>query len=414
MANGMDFRYIARIVSRILVLAVLIAVIGVMCYHIFAGSTDTVDTLDVSEGTINSSVRTSAVLVRSEKVISWDTPDICLFNVDNGEKVPSGSTVGSLYTNSPGNREKIDKIAKTDKSIYILESAQNLESSYSLSSADKQIDALRLQLSEYTASGDTAACDEISEQLQIMMNVRMLKNGHKKSFKSEIESLKSEREAIFSSLGEAQGTVRTEISGVLYTSCDGYEEAYGEVNVSSLDIDGLRELCSAEPSDTSGGRCKLVTDYNWYIVAPIERGELENFVSGKRYDVRFSDGTINMKLVKTVSSSESEEAYLIFTYDKDPDGFEISRKPPVEIIYKESSGFMIPVSALRQLDGYTGVYAMHGSVVKFRRVSVIESDGTYTVCDPDFAPTEGAYKSLKFYDKIITKGKDLYDGKIIN
>ena len=410
----MDFRYIARIVSRILVLAVLIAVIGVMCYHIFAGSTDTVDTLDVSEGTINSSVRTSAVLVRSEKVISWDTPDICLFNVDNGEKVPSGSTVGSLYTNSPGNREKIDKIAKTDKSIYILESAQNLESSYSLSSADKQIDALRLQLSEYTASGDTAACDEISEQLQIMMNVRMLKNGHKKSFKSEIESLKSEREAIFSSLGEAQGTVRTEISGVLYTSCDGYEEAYGEVNVSSLDIDGLRELCSAEPSDTSGGRCKLVTDYNWYIVAPIERGELENFVSGKRYDVRFSDGTINMKLVKTVSSSESEEAYLIFTYDKDPDGFEISRKPPVEIIYKESSGFMIPVSALRQLDGYTGVYAMHGSVVKFRRVSVIESDGTYTVCDPDFAPAEGAYKSLKFYDKIITKGKDLYDGKIIN
>ena len=410
----MDFRYIARIFSRILLFVVLVSVIGVMCYHIFAGSADSIDTLEVSEGTINSSVRTSAVLVRSERAISWDTSDVCLFNIDNGEKVSSGSTVGSLYTNSAQNREKIEKIAKTDKSIYILESAQNLESSYSLSSADKQIDDLRLRLSECTASGDISACDEISEQLQIMMNVRMLKNGHKKDFKSEIESLRSERNSIVSSLGKAKNTVRADAAGVLYTSCDGYEELYGKVNLSSLDIDGLRELCSAEPSDTSGGRFRLVTDHNWYIVAPIERGELENFVSGKKYDVAFTGGTLNMKLVKTVSSSESKEAYLIFTYDKAPEGFEISRKPQVEIIYKKSSGFMIPVSALRQLNGCTGVYAMHGSVVKFRRVSVLESDGTYTVCDPDFAPDGGAYKSLKFYDRIITKGKDLYDGKIIN
>ena len=410
----MDFRYIARIGSRILLFVVLISVIGVMCYHIAAGSTDTVESIEVSEGTINSFVRTSAVVVRSERVISWETPDVCLFNVENGEKIPSGSTVGSLYANSAENREKIDRIAKTDKSIYILESAQNLESSYSLSSADKQISALRLKLSEYTASGDVAACDEISEQLQIMMNVKLLKNGYKKNFKSEIASLRSERNEIVSSLGEAETTVKTGVSGVLYTSCDGYEEVYGGVNVTSLDIDGLRELCSAGPLDAGGGRCKLVTDHNWYVVAPIERRELENFVSGKRYDVKFSDGTVNMKLVKTVSSNESETAYLILTYDKDPDGFEISRKSTVEIIYKKSSGYMIPVSSLRQLDGYTGVYALHGSVVKFRRVSVIESDGTYTVCDPDFAPTEGAYKSLKFYDRIITKGKDLYDGKIID
>ena len=410
----MDFRYIARIGSRILLFVVLISVIGVMCYHIAAGSTDTVESIEVSEGTINSFVRTSAVVVRSERVISWETPDVCLFNVENGEKIPSGSTVGSLYANSAENREKIDRIAKTDKSIYILESAQNLESSYSLSSADKQINALRLKLSEYTASGDVAACDEISEQLQIMMNVKLLKNGYKKNFKSEIASLRSERNEIVSSLGEAETTVKTGVSGVLYTSCDGYEEVYGGVNVTSLDIDGLRELCSAGPLDAGGGRCKLVTDHNWYVVAPIERRELENFVSGKRYDVKFSDGTVNMKLVKTVSSNESETAYLILTYDKDPDGFEISRKSTVEIIYKKSSGYMIPVSSLRQLDGYTGVYALHGSVVKFRRVSVIESDGTYTVCDPDFAPTEGAYKSLKFYDRIITKGKDLYDGKIID
>ena len=245
MAGGMDFRYIARIGSRILLFVVLISVIGVMCYHIAAGSTDTVESIEVSEGTINSFVRTSAVVVRSERVISWETPDVCLFNVENGEKIPSGSTVGSLYANSAENREKIDRIAKTDKSIYILESAQNLESSYSLSSADKQISALRLKLSEYTASGDVAACDEISEQLQIMMNVKLLKNGYKKNFKSEIASLRSERNEIVSSLGEAETTVKTGVSGVLYTSCDGYEEVYGGVNVTSLDIDGLRELCSA-------------------------------------------------------------------------------------------------------------------------------------------------------------------------
>ena len=410
----MDLRYIARIFGRLLILVVLIAVIGVMCYHISAGSTDNVDTLDVYEGTISSSVRTDAVLLRSERAITWDSSDICLYRVGNGERTASGGTIGSLYPDSDENREKLKRIEETDRDIYILESAELLESSYSLSSADKQIDALRQQISERTAKGDAAGCDELTMQLRIMMNVRMLKNGTKKNYKSELESLRAQREELVSSLGTASGRVSAGVSGILYTSCDGYEEVYGGVNVTSLDIDGLAGLISAEPVQTGGAGCKLITDYTWYIVAPIDRGELENFSSGKKYDVAFAGGTLGMKLLKTVSSNKNDTAYLIFSYDREPEGFEISRKPNVEIIYKKSSGFLIPVSALRQLDGYTGVYAMHGSVVKFRRVRVLESDGIYAVCDPDFAPDSGAYRSLKFYDRIITKGKDLYDGKIIN
>ena len=52
---------------------------------------------------------------------------------------------------------------------------------------------------------------------------------------------------------------------------------------------------------------------------------------------------------------------------------------------------------------------LSGSVLSFVPVNVLYSTDSYCICE---AQTTGV--RLKLYDEIVIKGKNLYDGKVIN
>ena len=82
------------------------------------------------------------------------------------------------------------------------------------------------------------------------------------------------------------------------------------------------------------------------------------------------------------------------------------------------SGLRISASALRVVDGVTGVYVVQGSKVVFKTTEVLYSYGGYCVCavptDPNYPDeTDIAYHSktrLSLHDAVITEGSGLYDG----
>ncbi|MCI6353778.1 HlyD family efflux transporter periplasmic adaptor subunit, partial [Eubacterium coprostanoligenes] len=84
------------------------------------------------------------------------------------------------------------------------------------------------------------------------------------------------------------------------------------------------------------------------------------------------------------------------------------RKAEIEIRRNNYEGIKVPSEALHVLDGKKGVYVLIASQVKFREVNVIYSDDDYVLAEYD----ESNEKSIHLYDKIITQGKDLKDGKV--
>jgi hypothetical protein len=82
------------------------------------------------------------------------------------------------------------------------------------------------------------------------------------------------------------------------------------------------------------------------------------------------------------------------------------------------SGYRIPEEAMTTLDGDDGVYILVGSVVEFRRVTVISRGNGYYIVNTfekdldDESTSDTPY--LKANDMIITSGNDLYDGKLID
>ena len=62
-----------------------------------------------------------------------------------------------------------------------------------------------------------------------------------------------------------------------------------------------------------------------------------------------------------------------------------------------------------------GVYVLYGSEVQFKQISILYSTKDYVICDP--SPQEGTLfngETVSMYDKVIVKGDDLYDGKVIS
>ena len=57
---------------------------------------------------------------------------------------------------------------------------------------------------------------------------------------------------------------------------------------------------------------------------------------------------------------------------------------------------------------FDGVYVLSGMQISFVPVEVLYYSDSYIICKKD---NEGG---LKLYDRVVVKGKNLYDGKIIS
>ncbi len=120
-----------------------------------------------------------------------------------------------------------------------------------------------------------------------------------------------------------------------------------------------------------------------------------------------------MEIYKILEGGE-RFAILLSTREM-PAGFDFSRTQTVRFLTAEYTGFQIPMSAVRIVDGTTGVYVLDGSTVAFRPIStLIVTDGYYIVnTNPEEDPPEG-YQWLAQHENLITEGKALYHGKVLS
>ena len=84
------------------------------------------------------------------------------------------------------------------------------------------------------------------------------------------------------------------------------------------------------------------------------------------------------------------------------------RAENIEIRFKSYEGIKAPSSALHIKDGKKGVYVLISSQVKFRQADILYSNDDYVLLSYDASASNG----IRIYDKIITQGKDLEDGKV--
>ena len=109
----------------------------------------------------------------------------------------------------------------------------------------------------------------------------------------------------------------------------------------------------------------------------------------------------------------------------------------MEIVETSYTGYKVPVSAVRivnisqnedgsrrvtpsasgETKGRTaqGVYILDGDRVHFREIKALAQINGYVICAEQNPAQDADYRyKLGLYDRVIVKGKNLTDGKIVN
>ena len=114
-----------------------------------------------------------------------------------------------------------------------------------------------------------------------------------------------------------------------------------------------------------------------------------------------------------VSEKGSDRALLVFSCDRQPDGFSFDRCQSVSITVSAVSGLYIPKSVVKKIDGEKGVYILRGSIVYFRHIRVVYTGSDYYLVAADTEhDDERTY--IRPNDMIILNGRNLFDGRVLD
>ncbi len=419
----MDYQYLKNVLKYALSAILSVVLIAYILYHMSGGFQPDIETTPATVTTTESTITVGVTLMRNETILYAPVSGDINYLYNDGDKVAINTKIAEIYPATAGSEEWRQRVIELDRKIRILESSNmsDAEKRTDTTSTDKLIRQNLYAIMEQMDRGDISGASALSDNLLIQLNRRRIITRATAHYNDLIAALKAEKESLSPGLSEVDSTVSTSQVGYFYSAVDGYESIFSSKNIEDLTYwDYLARLEQGPESytGTTNGYPigKLVTDYIWYAGCVIDADELHNFETGKNYDVRFpyNDGvTLSMYLYRILADVDSETAVLIFRTGILPEDFNYLRSQTVQVIQSTYTGYRIPASAVRIVNGKEGVYILRGSKVEFRRIEPLyEYDGYIIAKERDETASDRADWLTK-NDFIITKGKDLYDGKIV-
>ena len=412
---------LADLVVHIATIAVAAAALAYLGYHFFEGFSADIETEYATIVTDSDVVPLDAYVMRSESVLFAASPTSghsVGYVFSDGTKVHGGQVVANIYT---GDGSSDEAIVDLDRRIDLLESS-NLTDGMTSSDTyviDSKIQNYYYLIRQSTLLGNYSNLTKRRDELLTLINKRRILTGVTTGYTDKIESLTAERALLSAGQDTIAESVEAPYAGYFYSTTDGYESTFSASKVESLTLEEFDRMLSSGPtrySDRAVG--KMVSDFNWYIVCETTRDSLRYFTKDYSYYVNFpynDDISIKMTLSNVVSEVGSDRVLLVLETERIPEDFSFRRMQPVELVRSSYTGYRVPISAARLVDGKQGVYIMIGNTIEFREIDILlEMDGYYIVAEQDPVNDPDYASKLGLYDQIVVSGKNLYDGKLIS
>ena len=353
----------------------------------------------------------TGLIIRNETLVKSQSGGVMHFIASDGDRVAKNGIIANIYDNETASitLSRMDSVNAKIADIEEMMSYNDLEAAdldMINTRVQKSLDSMIISVS----GGDFDNYSDRREALLSALNRRQIAMGETADFSSQLAALKSELASLSSSLPAAKGTIRAEKSGYFVSKTDGYEQTLTADILDALTPEKLDSVKSVQtPADVIG---KIVSDYEWYIAARVSINESLKYKEGDSLTVYTSVKSYPQMpvTVKKINISESSSsAVLIFECSDMNSELASMRTGPMTVVKKEYSGLKVPKSALRVVDSKRGVYVLTGMQIKFVEVNVLFSNDSYMICEKQ-TDDENV---LRLYDEVVTRGKNLYDGKIV-
>ncbi len=201
-------------------------------------------------------------------------------------------------------------------------------------------------------------------------------------------------------------------SGYYVNSLDGYENTLSYDDVLTLTPDKINSALESDAGPVKDGSLgKLVVSYRWYVVGIVDSEYSTEFSGGGKVTVNFPESGLKDVIMNVDSVKNNDESIVVvLSCDLMNETYANMRKEKVEVVTSSGTGYKVPASAVR-FDGenQSGIYVLRGKIITFVPAEVLYSDEKNAIVSS--ADSKGG--GIALYDEVVTKGKELKDGKVI-
>lgn len=361
--------------------------------------------------TVYDKASSEALFIRDESVVEKAATGVTVPCFEDGDKINVKGNVAMQFSSSKAaaNYSKYTDLTNQIKYYQTLE-AQTVGQSANLETINEDIEQKVINYADGLCRnkiGDTA------QELDSVLVRRQLIIGEDVDLLSIIENLRDKRNS-YSSFSKPDKYIKTDESGVFSNYTDGYENIIDFDKAEETSVKEFKSALSAvdKSKDVADNVGKLVTSYTWYVQTLVSTDTVKNLENGDYVNIVLKDDSSKEFKAEIVSGADvslgQKETLLVLKLNEMDADIAKLRKAEIEIRRNKYEGIKIPSEALHVVDGKKGVYVLIASQIKFREVNIIYSDDDYVLAEYDESNTN----SIHLYDKIITQGKDLKDGKV--
>lgn len=394
-----------------LIISVVVLIVLFVVIQFYKVTHIELKTQTATVSTVYDKVSSEALFIRDESVVEKAATGVTVPCFEDGDKINVKGNVAMQFSSSKAaaNYSKYTDLTNQIKYYQTLE-AQTVGQSANLETINEDIEQKVINYADGLCRnkiGDTA------EELDSVLVRRQLIIGEDVDLLSIIENLRDKRNS-YSSFSKPDKYIKTDESGVFSSYTDGYENIIDFDKAEETSIDEFKSALSAvdKSQDVADNVGKLVTSYTWYVQTLVSTDTVKNLENGDYVNIVLKDDSSKEFKAEIVSGADvslgQKETLLILKLNEMDADIAKLRKAEIEIRRNEYEGIKIPSEALHVVDGKKGVYVLIASQIKFREVNIIYSDDDYVLVEYDESNTN----SIHLYDKIITQGKDLKDGKV--
>ena len=381
--------YLRNVILYVVVAAIALVLLVYLIRHVARTVTKEVELLPAARTAVTLSADAEMLLFRDETVLRAQQGLSSVPAVRDGSHIAAGVTVARMYDSASP-----DVVAELEVLDAQLETLNKLKESTNSIRDIKAVDSSIYEIMHSVAaagrSGDCSAVSSLRGRLISALNRRSVVLDSFSDMDKAIRELTLRRERVVDALGVCRQTVYAQKGGYYYSEADGYEATHTASAALSMSPENFAVFFDAEPETLNGTAGKIAAGYLWYSACVIPSDKAESLEQGGVYDVTFpynNNARLSLKLERRVEYVDAEGAktMLVFSCGTLPDSFLFTRKQPAVIVLQEYTGFRVPVSALRVVDGRDAVYVLNGSTVEVRYVSELYREEGYVLL-ADYQP----------------------------
>ncbi len=412
----MDLTYIKKIGSYVLVTLLALALIASLVYHSFRKLTSDLELTFLTLETHLNTVEMSAFMLTSEKALEYPQyTNGMVIDHPMGDRslVSVGDTVAGVYSDS------VDKslVVRLDDARRRLEFYEAVALCVARQSVDSISEKIRKCEKSISETDDLGRLAELRSELKVLLSAHSAKMDASVGYTELIKECQSEISSLNAELGIAKKEFTSDLNGGYFSSCDGYEGIVSSDELESADFSLLRDLVNGklEPKSTDKSIGKLVDMNTWKLVCLTDKQSSLRLFDGTKVNVTLGNSGSVYKLTveRVIAERNSDDAVIILSCGQMISCDDYAHFQNVFVELESKEGYKIPIDAVRYENGIAGVFVLRGSKVIYRRIEIVGGGDGYVIASANLKNDGSGISPLNRYDRVIVRGHDLYDGKVI-